>query len=1099
MRARLKAEIMRKAIRSASGLLAQRRGNILVYVVVTMVIFAVLGASMVSLFSTSVTSSAVRNDDRRAFYLAESGLRYGLSELRQKGFSSSDITTLNDTEFELFPSGKFDINIFGAWFKSPTDQSLNSGSLNVEIDKGKIPLSFFEKALPAVIDDLYLVVASLDPRSETSGPADAEFSKVNGFSFTPGDFVSFIFNLADDIVIGKNKDVCMAVKPLDSSFSPGDASNYLDLKPSASNIFPKSDGAFIFKGLTYHYETAKLEDGKFRLRGIRERSGVDGPDPVVVKESSDLILLAPNNYFITSKGLYGEVSFGGDLDHAVSLSDHSYREKPDIELDISKVAQRESNESFISGGTEGENPYLRMSGSTGLGAMWYNQNLFLGGLGGLKDGNDYYCAAGRCFFGRGLRVFFTLELGSVTPPPVGEGLIFAIINGIDNSNASIGGDAERSELLGYAGDGRLDASGSLYPPSTAHGLFPPKVGLEFDSKVNFSDMFENKPVNFCSSTTNLKTNTRNDPNARDAVQYVFWGNNSIDAGCRNDLPSYDDNRHSADLFPWLPDEDRDWKVSIGSIESSPAIAPDGSVFVGTINGYLHAFNPDGTRKTGWSAAFDTGTGQPVSTPVIVGESPNYTIYAAAGNKLFALSPDKIQKLNFPVTVSGTITGKPAVGSGSDKTIYLTTSDNFNKFGRVYAITPSGNLKPESEWPSNPILLINPVSSPVITPPVISKNNSRLYFALRDSSGSLYSISTSTGTSQQLRSLGARIDKAVAVGTGEVPEGIVYIATSDKHLHALYGDNILSAAKWTAPFLPDEGFSTSPAVSPDGNFVYIGSFDDKLFAINAETGNLIWDPPYLAAGNVQSTPFVDSSNIVYFGSDIRDPADKKNVYALYGVDGTEKWRFETAADVRGTPAVSPDGRVYIGSLDSFFYSINQFANPKGFRNLRITSKASDSIAGRDVYDLETVAQAVSLDNESHWLRGAPTKRLWAVRMEVTRNPSIKDVPGEYMLSTWMRQCNNNTECDNIFRTFYDDTRVKYPADIRPPLLKQTIKLAEGDHNKFDRFLFGFTSARDATDNQFITIRNFKLSFIRPNDPAATRDPFIPISDPDPNLP
>lgn len=1091
----LQSVFMRKAVRIASNRLAQERGHILVYVIVTMVIFAVLGVSMVSLFSTSVTSSAVRNDNRRAFYLAESGLRYGLSELRQKGFSSSDIATLNDTEYKIPPTGKFDINIFGAWFKSPADQSLNSGTLNVEIDKGKIPLSFFEKALPAVIGDLYLAVASLDPRSETPGPADAEFSEVNGFSYTPGDFVSFIFNLADDFVIGKNKDVCLAVMPLNTDpFSPGSASSYLDLKPSASNIFPKTDGSFILKGLTYYYETAKLEDGKFRLRGIKERPGVDGPDPVVF-ESSDLILLAPNNYFITSKGTYGEVTFGGDLDYAASLSDHSYHEKPDIELDISKVAQRESNESFISGGTEGENPYLRISGSTGLGAMWYNQNLFLGGLGGLKDVNDYYCAAGRCFFARGLRVFFTLELGSITPPPVGEGLIFAIINGIDNSNASIGGDAERSELLGYAGDGRLDASGSLYPLSTAHGLFPPKVGLEFDSKVNFSDMFENKPVNFCSSPTNLKTNTRNDPNARDAVQYVFWGNNSIDADCRDDLPSYDDNRHSADLFPWLPDEDRDWKVSIGSIESSPAIAPDGSVFVGTINGYLHAFNPDGTRKTGWSAAFDTGTGQPVSTPVIVGDSPNYTIYVTAGNKLFALSPDKNQKSGFPFTVSGTITGKPAIGSGSDKTIYLTSSADV-KFGFIYAITPSGNPKPE--WSSNPVLFVNTTSPPVITPPVISKNNSRLYFALRDSSGSLYSISTSTGASQQLRSLGARIDKAVAVGTGGVPEGVVYIATNDKRVHALYGDNLLAPAKWTTTsFSPDEAFSSIPAVSPDGNTVYIGSFDDKLYAINAESGELRW--AYTATGNVQSTPYVDSSNIVYFGSDTGEATDKRNVYALYGIDKSEKWRFETEADVRGTPAVSPDGRVYIGSLDSYFYSINQFANPKGFRNLRITSKASDSIIGRDVYDLETVAQAVSLDNESHWLRGAPTKRLWAVRMEVTRNPSIKDVPGEYMLSTWMRQCNNNTECDNIYRTFYDDTRVKYPADIRPPLLKQTIKLAEGDHNKFDRFLFGFTSARDATDNQFITIRNFKLSFIRPNDPTATRDPFIPISDPDPNLP
>ena len=270
-----------------------------------------------------------------------------------------------------------------------------------------------------------------------------------------------------------------------------------------------------------------------------------------------------------------------------------------------------------------------------------------------------------------------------------------------------------------------------------------------------------------------------------------------------------------------------------------------------MNGFLYAFNPDGTKKTGWSSAFNTNTEAPVSTPVIVGDSPNYTIYAAAANKLFALDPNKNEKSNFPVTVSGAITGKPAVGSGSDKTIYLTTSDNINKFGRIYAITPNGNLKPASEWPTNPILLVNPSTPPVITPPVISNNNSRLYVALHDNTGTLYSIQTSNGTTAQRTSTWSQ-DRQICRVVGSVPEGMVYVATNDKLVYALYGDNLFCATpKWTTiSFAPDEAYSSTPAASPDGSTVYIGSFDDKLYAINAENGTLKWDYP--AAGNVIDT-------------------------------------------------------------------------------------------------------------------------------------------------------------------------------------------------------------------------------------------------------
>ena len=59
--------------RLAANPLSEERGNVLIYVVLLMVIFGLLGVAMVSLFSTSISSSSTRNDTRRAFYMAESG------------------------------------------------------------------------------------------------------------------------------------------------------------------------------------------------------------------------------------------------------------------------------------------------------------------------------------------------------------------------------------------------------------------------------------------------------------------------------------------------------------------------------------------------------------------------------------------------------------------------------------------------------------------------------------------------------------------------------------------------------------------------------------------------------------------------------------------------------------------------------------------------------------------------------------------------------------------------------------------------------------------------------------------------------------------
>ena len=47
----------------------------------------------------------------------------------------------------------------------------------------------------------------------------------------------------------------------------------------------------------------------------------------------------------------------------------------------------------------------------------------------------------------------------------------------------------------------------------------------------------------------------------------------------------------------------------------------------------------------------------------------------------------------------------------------------------------------------------------------------------------------------------------------------------------------------------------------------------------------------------------------------------NVYALDQDTGAQVWNFTTKDAVYGSPAVGPDGTVYIGSWDYYVYALN----------------------------------------------------------------------------------------------------------------------------------------------------------------------------------
>ena len=110
--------------------------------------------------------------------------------------------------------------------------------------------------------------------------------------------------------------------------------------------------------------------------------------------------------------------------------------------------------------------------------------------------------------------------------------------------------------------------------------------------------------------------------------------------------------------------------------------------------------------------------------------------------------------------------------------------------------------------------------------------------------------------------------------------------------------------------------SSPTIGSDGT-VYVGSDDNKLYAINGKSGVKLWE--FETKGDLESSPAIGSDGTVYVGS-----FDKK-LYALSGKTGVKLWEFETGFPEESSPAIGSDGTVYFGSSLSFANSVGTKLN------------------------------------------------------------------------------------------------------------------------------------------------------------------------------
>jgi len=1099
------------------------QGNVLVYLIVLILIFGVLGVTIISLFTTATSSSATPNNARRAYYIAESGVRFATSRIKAARFQQGYISEINTTaQYTLANGDSFAIDIFSPWFISTTAQNAatdNPFTLEVPND-GKIPGDF---SIPD--SNVFLVNWDTFSGSPPSNPPPIDSYAEITASSAAAEATSLTITMGSTPVLAveAGQTVCLAVRPTDADLSsPLQAGEDIYIAAEARNFFPPRNGAIRIvtadnQAGEYYYEELVDETTRVRLTNLAPMLQ-SGFAEIANFSTDDWVVLSRYNYRVMVSGTSGDVTSEIGLAKQVWIFPTAYQwtifEREFIESAVPNV----TDAGVISTSTGATEDYDQIQlgddadTDAGFGTIWYGGDKAI-------EGDSDHCQAGRCLFDKGIRVFFTLDYSGD-----GEGFVFALINGTDNTSDSAGGDAERSELLGYAGDSRQNSSGTLFLDGSLNGegLLPPKMGIEFDTRTNYNKGFE-QTLKYCDASS-LKPDTRNDPqpggNDEDAVQYIFWGSESFGAGlnpsiaCRDNDATYDDNKHDAD------DIFEKWRFNTGgNVYSSPAIDTNvtegiyGRVYVGSESKFIYGLNPadrlaDSTEQTLTANEWKINTGGTLESNATIGDDGMVYIGAHGGageGLVFAINPaSRLAGESFPdpignewrfsnATIGGhsNIWTSPAIdyngtrGDTSDDTIYIGDDDGVFYAFSPHSATPKWWLKPVDFG-------FNFKQSSADRPALANYNGrKRVYITGRESNDkTLFALDPADRNaeydnpgSNPFPNLTDGHEWAFNIGNpsysmpGVDPgNGRIYSAGEGNRMVAL---SPTGAEVWDSAVYNLNSTTYSTPVTDDDGVIYVLPWDGKLHAVNAN-GTQKWT--FQSGGNADtSNPAIGPDGTVYFGS------KDGRLYAVghdgVSATGIQKYNFNTGDVIYTTPAIDPrDETVYIGSDSDYLHAINQLAEPRSYRD--------ESVENQKMISSEDFS-GITFANTDNWLQGpnvdgAPVGT-WAVRSEVTYDGQVGD-QYQYRLKTWFEKC-TEAGCSKFLNSNFRDTQKNYKVSTRPPKLDQIITLTADEHAKFERFLFGFTSAAASGDTQTAIIKFFELTFIRATDPDVTFDPNL----------
>jgi len=370
-----------------------------------------------------------------------------------------------------------------------------------------------------------------------------------------------------------------------------------------------------------------------------------------------------------------------------------------------------------------------------------------------------------------------------------------------------------------------------------------------------------------------------------SYNYVELGNmepNPLSGPMDSAWPSYShDNQHTSQSQYNTRDNPMNvkWRFQTdkSGFDSSPVIDKNGTLYIGCMDHYLYAINPDGSER--WRFNLNNWPSPSYSAAL----AEDGTIYIGSlDDYLYAIESDGTLKWRFQA--AGSIWGSSMVGT--DGTIYFGALNSGENTGRVYAVNPNGSEK----WHTD-------VGDYIYTSPALAKDDT-VYISSNDCN--LYALYPENG------SILWKFHTNDAMGCPSVGiDGTIYGASWDNYLYALYSNGTV---KWKTKI--DSGSFSTPAIGNDGTIYIGGKF---FYAVNPD-GTLKWtyqgweEYEYTCTSSAYA---ISADGIIYFVVS-KDNGYGCDLFALNS-DGTLYWRKNIAPNgwVYSPPVIGNNGTVYIG--------------------------------------------------------------------------------------------------------------------------------------------------------------------------------------------
>jgi outer membrane protein assembly factor BamB len=298
-----------------------------------------------------------------------------------------------------------------------------------------------------------------------------------------------------------------------------------------------------------------------------------------------------------------------------------------------------------------------------------------------------------------------------------------------------------------------------------------------------------------------------------------------------------------------------WRTSIGGGCFASASVVDGKLYTadtGSANGKLHALDAASGQEL-WTFPSDALSGDHAWTSPPVA---NGVVYFGVNRPI-------------PVVYAVNATTGQEIWHHTGPEVNIVSSPAFES-DRIYVAFTDGTIRALDATNGQVIWSVLRQAGAFSSPAVA---DGRLYIAIHNSG--LLALDTNTGSELWLAPMPGPQWSSPAVENGRV-----FVGSRDDHKVYAF-DAVTGATLWTST--TNDWVQTSPAVA--NGLIYIGNNAGNVYALNAETGGLVWQTPVAPGFAFGSSPTV-ANGVVYIASSLDASAthfDGK-LYALNAATG-----------------------------------------------------------------------------------------------------------------------------------------------------------------------------------------------------------------------